>query len=102
MSELLHCSNKVNDKIRKSKMRAYRSSCYACVGLPPCNIITFNSIMPASCLSCSKIKRIKAVQFTNKDYNMTSRNSTQGLEACMEQIGKAISLYTKCDGYLLC
>ncbi len=48
------------------------------------------------------MRSMKAVQSTNKDYNKMSRNSTQGLEPCMEQIGKAISLFSKCDGYLLC
>lgn len=34
---------------------------------------------------------MKAVQSTNKDYNKMSRNSTQGLEPCMEQIGKPLA-----------
>lgn len=73
--------------------------------LPSYNIIIFNSIVPAFVLivhPVAKMRSIKAVQSTNKDYNKMSRNSTQGLEPCMEQIGKAISLFSKCDAYLFC
>lgn len=42
------------------------------------------------------------MQSSNKDYSKMSRNSTQHLEPCMRQGGKAFSLFSRCDGYLLC